>query len=731
MQNNEIWLGSRSKGVLQYQIFSGRYETGFAGNSVNSLKKNFILSIFEDHNNDVWIGQSGGGLAKFSSRLNTFEKIRAPNGDSDRMILCINNVEDHFLYMGTLIGGLLEYNLINKSYKYYFNPRLPVESRNIYDIKEYKNRLWLATWAGLCSFDKKTKKIELHANNNDTKSQKLYALNINENQENIMVSGEYGTMCFDINKNKWQNCQQKLKRFTLEDLTARSIQYLSKHVVGFATTSKNFVTYDLVSNQMEEFSALQHISVSARHFFKDSSTWWIATDKGLIEFDFNKKQIIKLWDKKTGLSDDFIYAVLKDEENNIWVSHNKGLSMISLMNFNIKNYTPADGLQDYEFNTGSCFKSKNGIFYFGGINGVNSVDIKKLNHTNEVRKPIITQFKVMNREHSANVFAEYKDHVTLESTQNFISFDFVVPNPANAQNINYQYKLTGVDEGRVDAGKRPFANYTQLKPGEYVFNIRSYDNGHNISESSSPFNILIKKPFWLETWFVTLIILSLLLLSGFALSDRITKLNQKFENELQMANLEQEALYSQMNSHFIFNSINTILQMIIYNENESARKYLSKFATILRARIENSKSSLVQLHSELDLLTKYLEIEKLRIKDFTFSIEKDHNIDVNITLPSFILQPLIENIVWYKLAGVSGTKALKIILIKEDNTVYCDIYDNSNEIKFDNDTNLLHIKNISMIMKRIRLINKKFKKQYSLEVLNMTDNTNFMRFTFT
>lgn len=117
--------------------------------------------------------------------------------------------------------------------------------------------------------------------------------------------------------------------------------------------------------------------------------------------------------------------------------------------------------------------------------------------------------------------------------------------------------------------------------------------------------------------------------------------------EKQNKEIEMKALRSQMNPHFLFNSLNSIKHFIIKNESTVAASYLTKFAKLVRLVLENSKHNLISLQEELDCLNFYLELEKLRFDGkFDFSIKGDvaaHTIQV----PPLILQPFIENAIWH------------------------------------------------------------------------------------
>jgi tetratricopeptide (TPR) repeat protein len=113
-----------------------------------------------------------------------------------------------------------------------------------------------------------------------------------------------------------------------------------------------------------------------------------------------------------------------------------------------------------------------------------------------------------------------------------------------------------------------------------------------------------------------------------------------------------QSLRREMNPHFIFNSLNSINQFIANNNELEANQYLTKFSTLMRRVMENSKEDFVLLANELELLENYLELEKRRFPDkFDFTIEMDDALlaDNHYYMPGMLVQPHIENAIWHGL----------------------------------------------------------------------------------
>ena len=161
---------------------------------------------------------------------------------------------------------------------------------------------------------------------------------------------------------------------------------------------------------------------------------------------------------------------------------------------------------------------------------------------------------------------------------------------------------------------------------------------------------------------------------------RLNKIRTQHEIVLQKqkaTELEMQALRSQMNPHFIFNSLNSINMFILENNRLQASEYLAKFSKLVRLILQNSQEAFIPLEKELEALRLYLELESLRFEQrFVYTISVDDEIDSNVLkVPPLIIQPYAENAIWHGLMHKKETGHLEIRLYKEESNLYCRIID--------------------------------------------------------
>jgi LytS/YehU family sensor histidine kinase len=135
-----------------------------------------------------------------------------------------------------------------------------------------------------------------------------------------------------------------------------------------------------------------------------------------------------------------------------------------------------------------------------------------------------------------------------------------------------------------------------------------------------------------------------------------------------LAESEMKALRAQMNPHFMFNSLNSIQQMVLNNENENAFKYLDTYSKLTRRILENSEKKWITVQEEIKFLELYLQIESLRFQNaFEFEIKYDENVVPSMDkIPAMIIQPIVENAIKHGLMRKDGDKKLLISFNRKD-----------------------------------------------------------------
>ena len=349
-----------------------------------------------------------------------------------------------------------------------------------------------------------------------------------------------------------------------------------------------------------------------------------------------------------------------DNYDRIWIGNKKGLYILD--NNSIKFINTSQGLPSNDVLSLYYDKEKN-VMWIGTINGFSSFDISKF----DVYKHVPLNIKIDNVRAGDSVFTKF-DELKFEPGNNNIHIEFSVICFSSRSNLKYQYKLNNNEWINTE---NDYLDFSSMKEGKYNISFRAKtQNG----EWSKPADVsFIIKPKFTETiLFQLMIILCTIVIFLFAARYRINysrkKSAAKIENTKKMFELKHQALSAMMNPHFVFNSLNSVQYLVNQGRKDEANDYISILAKLIRKNLDIASNSFILLDEEINRLTLYLEIEKLRFQDkFSYEINAGEDVDIeSVMIPNMILQPFVENAVWYGIMN-SGKKGFVKISFRFEN----------------------------------------------------------------
>ena len=233
---------------------------------------------------------------------------------------------------------------------------------------------------------------------------------------------------------------------------------------------------------------------------------WIGTYYGSLSYYDQKNNRFINYNEENGLPDNNVFGIIEDDAGNLWVSTSNGLSMFNPVLKTFKNYTSRDGLPGNEFNKNAFLKSSGGELFFGGYNGFAGFFTNKIQTNTEPSEIVLTDLKLDNRSLKINdgdgLLKEnicQTDQVTFHHNQNTITINFALLNYVKPEKNKYSYKLEGFEKN-WNSVNTPTATYTNLPPGDYVFQVKGMNNDGIQSLNVKKLKISILPPFYLTWW---------------------------------------------------------------------------------------------------------------------------------------------------------------------------------------------------------------------------------------
>ncbi|GGM90720.1 hypothetical protein GCM10010967_24740 [Dyadobacter beijingensis] len=376
--------------------------------------------------------------------------------------------------------------------------------------------------------------------------------------------------------------------------------------------------------------------------------------------------------QSASLKDTYCSNIAETPDGRLWFSTNEGVHIADPKTRAIRYLTTIEGLRS-NAPVGFYYHSP-GELLLGYVNMINVLDIDLLG--GNVRSPRIALASVEVK--GKKVFRNAGREIVLEPDENSVNFSFTTLNFEPASQNAYSYQLEGYDKHWIDLGNAHTVSFANLPARSYTLLVRSTNASGVVSKDPLVVRLTIR-PYFTSTWFFRVLIgLTIAGLIVAMMRWRVRTLHERDRLDLQITEWKLKALQSQMNPHFLFNSLNSVQNYLLTNRGVEGAKYLSKFSKLVRQIMENSNYQYLSFEKIIDTLKLYVEIESFRFNhEFTYVFDIEENdVLLDAQLPPMLLQPYVENAIWHGLMPKEGDKNLTIRALLKDRHIVCTIQDN-------------------------------------------------------
>lgn len=506
--SNLVWIGTVGGGINKLNLLKKFNQYNHNPTDENSISHNMIRTIEGDSKGNIWIGTLGNGINRFDKETNHFQRFNSKNSNlSEDIVTSILEDKNKNLWVGTWGGGINKITFFPNStnykikniefYKHSATKLNSLSSNIIQDIYEdSKGDLWIGTEDGLNKLNSKTNTFT----NFKYDPENSQSISDSRIQSNCLVEDKFGYL--------WIGTWQGLNRIKIDsnNLPEKSV---------FFKISKN--------DGLSDNRAIS-IYIDKSNSNTDSLFIWVGTIGGglnklsLLVNDIGEiiDYSINVFMEKDGLPSNVIYGILGDEEENLWLSTNNGLSKFNFGSKQFRNFNIDDGLQSNQFFWGAFHKALDGELYFGGINGMNSFYPDKLIENENIPPVYITKCIIESGDGTVNkVFENIEeirnnriielDYDSYNLEIHFASLDFTTPSKNK-----YKYILENYNEDWIEHYYFNSVSFSGIKDGDYKFIVLGSNNDDIWNTTGASISIIIKTPFWKTWWFI---LLSILLIS--------------------------------------------------------------------------------------------------------------------------------------------------------------------------------------------------------------------------
>lgn len=519
--NGVFWIASYNAGVSKLAVAKASFGHYFyqPGNP-NGLSAKIAQSVLQDSKKRIWIGTDGGGLNLFDEKSGTFKHFRANAADanslsSDKIVYLLEG-NDGVLWVCTWDGGLNKFDTnkaIAKSYKYNRNDPFSIGQNTVWCAeKDSQNRLWLGTsTAGLNLFD--------------PVNEKFYQYKNIQGDAHSLISNFVFSLFIDSKNRLFVGTSQGLCVTSLDALKAgipKKINFSEIKIKNIQGNRINYITEDYKGNI------------------------WVGSDIGLYELDSNLK-LKKSYSSLNGLPNNLVVGIQEDNNHNLWISTKGGLSLLNPQKQTFKNFNLHDGLQGTEFQSKSIAKTLDGRIIVGGINGFNIFNPYAIALTSNSVTPVISEMRLFNKKIDAgdiingrillNQSISATKEINLKYDEGYISFSFVALHYQNPERVKYAYRMEGLDESFINADISRVANYSNLEPGSYTFEVIASVDGQWDQAKKTAVTINVQSPPWKTWWAYTFYLLAFSFILSYSVYFYTKKVREEKEQELDQMKL--------------------------------------------------------------------------------------------------------------------------------------------------------------------------------------------------
>jgi len=514
-----VWVGTENNGLNLFDYKTKKF-IRFRNDPSNpkSIADNTIYSIYKDRSDNLWIGTANSGLNKLILHPGKFRSVsresRVKGGLKNFSVRSVYVDETKCIWLGTDNGLYIVDSTGNRIRSFFYNPadKYSLNDNKVWAISRDRNGdLWIGTQRGLAKYNKIRNNFErfVFPEGNSPEPPVFAIRTIYADENNDLWLGTFGAGLFRFSQSqkKFTSLLDSIKNpSAVRDIVIFQIYEDRKKNLWLVTPS-GLACFDPVTKAYSRFFTESSSDFPSQYrplynlYDGGNDQCWLGTLRdGLILCNLKDKRYHR-YNEHDGLANNVIYAILPDNKGNLWLSTNNGISRFTFSDASFKNFSVDDGIPGREFNTGAYFMDKENNLYFGGTEGLVYFNPDLITENTRIPQIAISNFKVFDLPVSKNKVIFNGDTIKLAYHDNFFSIEFTALDFTAPLKNQYAYKLEGYDKNWISSGKRRYAAYTNLNPGNYTFKVRAANNDGYWNNNGISVAVIIEPPYYMTWWF--------------------------------------------------------------------------------------------------------------------------------------------------------------------------------------------------------------------------------------
>lgn len=539
LSQTEFYIATNSNGLFHAEKVHGKYELTNYRRDIfqpNSLHHDELTKLYQDNKGNIWVGTQRGfcffnpnntgfiGVEQSSNPIYGLHRGTVWSFAEDK--------NQEFLFIGES-DGISRYNKEQKLFNFYTPEQSAVNSEHVVLTIEANaaNNLYVGATNGLYRLkieeeEYSYKKIDQSGATNRLDKEMVYKI-IRFDETRLIIGTKSGISIYDESTGSFEYIEYTNSANGKNDLGVCRMVYRDNQNRFWVASDagginqlqfkdgkfsvRKAVFSDVIMSITNEY-------ITSAHQSNRGDLWFGTHGAGLLRVK-NEGGDITIFSKSEGLPNDVVYSIVEDDNNQIWVSTNKGIASINYLNNAVSTYTKLDGLLSNEFNLGAGFKDGDGRIYFGGIKGYNHFIPTELDTDDNDINVKFTSLKLDNEEIKPGdeegfltKTIGFTREIILPYRHKSLLLEFAQNNLGYTDEVEYKYVLEGELEEEEILGSVNQIRFTSLSPGVYDLSVYVKHKKGDWNRSPAKLKITVKKPFWMTWWFriTMLVVVSLL-----------------------------------------------------------------------------------------------------------------------------------------------------------------------------------------------------------------------------
>jgi ligand-binding sensor domain-containing protein/two-component sensor histidine kinase len=513
-----LWLGGRANGLQVFDKAKGRFYQ-FAQNPLleGSLSDNTVNCIYIDRQGASWVGTNRGINVSRPEQQQFVQQFLSPTSPAGSAPVVHGFYKDGGgnLWIGSSNGLYLQ-KAGQKTLEH-----IPLQYKGsslavTHFFTDGKGELFLGTNYSLFRFNPATKALALLPNtekdqvmNKIIESRVVSVVETAIDGSPVLLVSPYGHFLsyYDLAQQRWvsrlDTAQNIIQRFNIKDNLVHKLYKAPDGQLWLANTKEGLGQWTGGSSPRIVFyknNPQQKGGLSNNHVYDivsdGNNNLWVSTyGGGLNHFNTKSKTFAHL-----PVSSNLLEGIATDAAGNVWMVTNGHLQRYqpttqSATTFTLPDLEKSGGISGY------CYKDAEGLLYVGGKNYFIAFDPATVKADQGQPAVFLTDFTIFNTSYSHLLGNKT---IELSYRQNYFTLEFAAPNYRFAEPVRYAYMLQGADKDWVECGTRNFAPYSNLKGGTYTFKVRASNQPGIWNEQVCSITIVITPPIWQRWWFYLL-----------------------------------------------------------------------------------------------------------------------------------------------------------------------------------------------------------------------------------